>query len=363
MVDDSEHHDPPDPADDGSVLLPFDGEIDDDGEGGLELDDRQAEEIQQVFLTTLPQYLEPVAEMVDQLLADGVAGKLETHHALRATLSSLSDAASRIGVSAVYDLLGRMNRTVAAIDPAQAVVPAELSDRIRADLDQIGQIAGRPDNAEGGPQPTLFAALRGITGVDEGVLSRLTAAGLVTVEQLRGAELDEVVAVTGLTAEVAERVLGAVSPQPAGEARVVELPLEGDALRLQLQHKLRAQVEAEAALDEVKDEVQRLRARTAAAVEELQAAEARLDQLERELVEAGDVLGERVAGLANARADRTESSRRRADALAALAREEEQLAALRDELAAMAAAEDRFGEGVEGLVAEVERMLEAALRW
>ena len=39
-----------------------------------------------------------VEEMVEQLFAEGETAKAETHQALTATLSSLGEAASRIGV-------------------------------------------------------------------------------------------------------------------------------------------------------------------------------------------------------------------------------------------------------------------------
>ena len=47
------------------------GYEDEGGADGLELDDQQANEIRNIFLTTLPQYLEPVEEMLDQLFELG----------------------------------------------------------------------------------------------------------------------------------------------------------------------------------------------------------------------------------------------------------------------------------------------------
>lgn len=356
-------------------MLPFDGDGDDDEVDGLEMDDGQAAEIQQVFLTTLPQYLEPVAEMTEQLLTGGDAANAETHQALSATLTSLSEAASRIGVDDVHSLLRTMHEHVAQLEPNGEPVPPDARDQILADLSAIEQLAGDPDDgadAEGerGRSLTVFAALQGVEGVDERALSRLTAAGLVSVDQLKMADPDEIVAVSGLDASVVARILRAVSggdepadPNSGLEENVVELPLEAGSLRAQLEQKLRAQVEAEAALEEVQARVKRLRARIDALKEELAAAEQRRDEAQQRLADLDDELAERIAALADLRADRGKLARKRELCEENLRREEQRLAELNAEHEAALAEEARFDEGVAGLVEKVERMLESANRW
>jgi len=374
---DSAEHETEDPFLGIEGMLPFDGDEDgdEDAADGLELDDGQAAEIQQVFLTTLPQYLEPVAEMIEQLLTGGEAANAETHQALTATLTSLSEAASRIGVDEVHDLLQAMHARVADLEPNGEPVPPAIRDRILADLSQIEQLAGAQDAGAGTAErstrsPTVFAALRNVEGVDERALSRLTAAGLVSVDQLQIADPDEIVAVTGLDASVVARILRAVGrevepedPSDGLEENVVELPLEAGSLRAQLEQKLHAQVEAEAALEEVQARVKRLRARIATLQEELAAAEERRDQAQQQLSELDDELAERIAALADLRADRGKMARKRELCEEALRREEQRLAELTAEHEAALAEEARFDEGVAGLVEKVERMLESANRW
>ena len=72
-------------------FLPVETDGVDDEASGLEMDREQSEEIEQVFLSTLPQYLEPVEQMVNELFSADSGGE-ETHQALTATLASLSAA-------------------------------------------------------------------------------------------------------------------------------------------------------------------------------------------------------------------------------------------------------------------------------
>jgi chromosome segregation ATPase len=207
-----------------------------------------------------------------------------------------------------------------------------------------------------------------VDGVDEQALSKLTAAGLVTVAQLRMASPEEVVAVSGLDAAVVDRLLAAVAPK-RDEARadsaqnVVELPLQPDRLRSQLEGKLRAQVDAEAALDEVQAQIHRLRVRTAALAEEIESAEREREELQRELARAEKEVAESLSVLADARAERDDMAKKNALAEEALHAEEHRLGRLREAHRNARAEQNQFDEEVEGLLERLERMLETAQRW
>jgi len=107
---------PPD-ADDASGILSWgDHDGHDADAAGLEIGEDQAQEIKGIFLTTLPQYLEPVEQMIDQLFAARDAETGDGWQALSATLSSLSAAASRIGFD---DIMNGLDRMIALVEGAK----------------------------------------------------------------------------------------------------------------------------------------------------------------------------------------------------------------------------------------------------
>ena len=91
----------------------------DDIAGAVELDSFQAKEIRTIFFTTLPEYLEPVEQMIEQLL-DPAGAAPEVRDPLCATLSSISQAAARIGIDEVPALLDRMRGRIAPMGPEPA---------------------------------------------------------------------------------------------------------------------------------------------------------------------------------------------------------------------------------------------------
>jgi hypothetical protein len=128
-------------------LLPEEaGEIADDAGDGLEIDARQSEEIRRIFGTTLPQYLEPVEEMVQQILTEKPAE--ETVDALLGTLSSLGQAASRVGFEEVVVQLERFRETVAGLgEELDGPVAREKREGILGGLLDLKDLRGRQRRA------------------------------------------------------------------------------------------------------------------------------------------------------------------------------------------------------------------------
>lgn len=353
---------------DASSVLSWNENDGPDGDAsGLEIDAGQAAEIKGIFLATLPQYLEPVEQMIDQLFAEGAGAAADGWQGLAATLSSLSAAASRIGFEDIVIGLDRMTALVKRAGGGAAT--AELRAELVAELGRIRQLAtaGAEPVAAGTAGPTVVAALRGLAGIDDAVLHRLTRAGLITVDQLLLADTDEIVAVSGLSADVVERVLDGLSQRrPAAAApaaaNVVELQLGEEALRTQLGHKLRSQVELEAGIEELRTEVARLRARAAELTAQLDDLAGERAELDRALGRAGERETAAAARLRALRGQRDRLARRVATGQQAIAAQEQRIIELRRSQQAMADEEQSFDREVAGIVKRVERMLRTALR-
>jgi hypothetical protein len=361
--------DRPDDGDDGGILSWGDHDGPDADLAGLEMGEDQAEEIKRIFLVTLPQYLEPVEQMVDQLFAGSAGESGDGWQALSATLSSLAAAASRIGFE---EIMVRLQRMGALVDRAGGGgAPADLRGQLLAELAGIRAIAttAAPEAAPKAGGQTVVAALRGVGGVDDTVLRRLTTAGLVTVDQLLMADTDEVVAVTGLDVAVVERVLDALSrrelPAPAGDApaeNVVEMQLGEEALRTQLGRKLHAQVELEAEIEELRAEVAQLRTRAAELNAQLEALAPERTELDRALGRAGEREAQAAAHLRALRGQREHLAGRLAAAQEGIGAQERRILELRRTQQKMVEEETRFDREVTGIVKRVERMLRTALR-
>ncbi len=386
MAKDELHTDELDDDDDDLLLVETDG-FDDDDHSGLEVDDRQAQEVERIFLTTLPQYLEPVEEMVDQLMSTGEDPGGEIKRALGATLSSLSAAAARMGIDDIFAQLDLMAKRVEQLDLDAGLPSAEDSQEIYAALKKITTmvIAGDEPSEGGGSDTasqTIFAALAGVEGIDDSVLSKLTAAGVVNIDQLRIADPDEIVAVSGLDATVVAKILAglgeAAAPAQVDGAdegdeghdaddeaplqNVVELPLHDGSLRSQLEHRLRAEVEVEAAAREVTAKVQRLRARASELRADLRKAERRRDQRLEELASAGERLSGQMAERGRLRARRGELALKVADSEETWRKEEQRIQQLQREDEAARDVQARFSRDVAGLAEQVKRLLESAMR-
>jgi hypothetical protein len=358
----------PDDGDAGSILSFGDHDGSDADSSGLEIGEDQAEEIKRIFLVTLPQYLEPVEQMIDQLFAGREGETGDGWQALVATLSSLSAAAARIGFDDIRVGLDRMSDLVGRADAGSA--PGELRVQLLAELGRIRTVAtGTAEPAPRAGGQTVLAALRELGAVDEHVLQRLTTAGLVTVDQLLMADTDEVVAVTGLETEVVEGVLDALSrrsrpaaPSATAGENVVEMQLGEDALRTQLGRKLRALVELEAGTEELRAEVARLRAGAAELAAQLEGLAGGRAELDRALGVAGEDETEAAARLRALRGQREGLARRVAAGQNAIAAQEQRILELRRSHQVMQEEESRFDREVTGIVKRVERMLRSALR-
>src|SRR5215467_9401659 len=68
---------------------------DDESSGGLELDAQQVAELRQIFLTTLPDYLQPIKEMVARLSSEADEDG-EIRAGLSKTIALIGEAASRV---------------------------------------------------------------------------------------------------------------------------------------------------------------------------------------------------------------------------------------------------------------------------
>jgi hypothetical protein len=350
-----------------------------DGTGGLELDARQAHEVQSVFLTALPQYLEPIEQMLDQLVAVGDP-KGETRQALSATLSSLSAAASRVSLSEVYERLEAMSERALMFQSVAGPLPKETTQPLYDELKTIRAIAqgDTPDVAASSAAPqsqTIFAALRGVEGIDDSSLARLTSAGLVNVDQLRVASADEIVAVTGLDPRTVEGILAAVGQRPAAAplpesepaasttpSNLIELPLGVEALREQIREQLRVQVDTEAALFEARAEVQRLGAPLSELRNELADAMRRKDRLQCELTRLDGEQATRAAALEKVKEDWHTWQQRTLTAAGALRTQQRELTDLRQEHEDSIRLQHQLQQELAGLMDRVQGVLGRARR-
>jgi len=386
------------PGTDDVLLLEEDGH-DDNGESGLALDDAQAEEIRRVFLVTLPQYLEPVEQMVEQLFASGYADD-DIRKALDTTLSSIADAASRIGVEEIRAGVTRIREELVRLDDEPDQPPFRIRDEIVATIEEIKKVASGtaepiPRGREGAGSQTIFKALEGIEGIDRSVLQQMTAAGLVTVDQLKMARPDEIVAVTGLDESVVQKILAslldaeapskqetqasvehetaaapvqevegrrrrAAVPPPVEDGAKGPEPADHDALHANLSAKLRAQVEAEAALNEVRVEVQRLRALVASHREDMATAENTREDKRAALDRLRDRLADRLTALGETRAGRDELDSKLIDTEDTLRQAERRIAKLREQRQELLDEAARSAQEVADLVQRVERLLDSS---
>ncbi len=348
---------------------------------GLELDAQQAGEIKSIFLTTLPQYLEPVAEMLDQLFAD--ASNAEAQTTLHATLASLTTAAARIGVEEARKRLQGMCDLVASVDNTPGPVAAELQEQLQWQLAELRRLS-QGDAPLEDRSPTLVSVLSGHEAIDGGVLRRLTAAGVVTVEQMLMARPDEVVAVSGLDAATVQRILAVLAERRAGASpasapparppqasppqasptpsadNVVELRLDEQSLRTQLEAALKGRVDTEAAYTELLGEVQHRRQRSAELRRSAEMAGRRASELRRQLEIAERELQASAAQLRDLRRQRDERKVQREALDEQIRVQEGRILDLRQQGEVMREDQAQFDDAVGSLVRDVARMLKIA---
>jgi hypothetical protein len=360
-------------AEDDFILEEHSGESGgDEAASGLELDEFQAKEIRQIFLNTLPEYLEPVSQMLEQVLR-AKDEQPEIRRALQTTLSSISAAASRVGIHDVCAAVDEMRDRLLVLDDEALPLPADVQERLRDALRGLEALAGanskKPDGAH---KQTIVAALQRVGGVETAVLERLTAAGLVTVDQLRMADPQEIVAVSGLDRATVnallKRVLGSSSeaPSPASAppqvrasavrverqsaARVASLPEE-------LAHKLRAQVDIEASVDELRAEILRARLNVASSKERSQAAARRRDRLRSELLQKRELLAKELTRLTEARLALVRLERARAEQQAELDAATRRVVELKKKQARFSAEQSELTVAVSDLVQRVSQSI------
>jgi hypothetical protein len=343
-------------------------DADDTEEGGLELDDSQANEIRQIFLITLPQYLDPVEQMLTQLF-EGESFDGEVHTALETTLASISEAAERINITDIHQALEKMRELAALLDVDTCVSGSELEGKLQTELLTIKRISGgeAPDDVPDRPRArTIVEAIRGKVGIDKSALERLTAAGVVTVDQLKMARLDEIAAVTGLGMAVVKTLVDTLLadgdagvPAPKQQALGQEDPL-AVGVHPELQALLRERVTLEAELEDLRAQVSH--------------RQSHLTELERRMEETSRQRHRLRQSLRNAEAEHADHLARRGKAQANQARAERKLgateatlqelnarfSALREERDTILGGHRQVAEEMAALVGRVKRVLERA---
>lgn len=204
------------PSFEGVIIEDTDGSADDGAGGGLELDAQQAAEIRQIFLTSLPDYLEPMKEMVTRLSSEpDETGEIKG--GLAKTIASIGAAAERMKLDDIVKKMEALREDVVLFgdssEPPEA--QAALRERIQAAIAGLDELARRTATSvrpEKNPSETIVAALKGSDVIDNAAIQKLMAAGVVYVDQVLNAEKKEVAMVSGLDAATVARlfeVLGA----------------------------------------------------------------------------------------------------------------------------------------------------------
>lgn len=344
------------------VLLE-EGTGEDDGAVGLELDARQATEIRQIFLTTLPDYLEPLRQMVEQLTSG--AGD-EVRVALTKTLSSMSDAARRVGVADAEQMLEALREDVLLFgDPSES--EEAIGGRITSALARLSALTGdrRLDGAETAAE-SLVVALKGVSDLAPGTLEKLLSAGLVRVDQILSASPDEVAAVSGLDAVAVDHLMLALrdrtrgpdsvrpaelgSPAPAGGRAEPRGPVAGG-------DTVERTVDAELSLEEARGRTLRLRLRIREQREQLGALELRRTELGDRLSSAKRRIVERLDALARAEESADRLRREESELVAELRRLSARLRWLEDRRLEGAAEDERLARDVDSLARRVDGVL------
>jgi len=333
------------------------GAEDDDGAVGLELDARQATEIRQIFLATLPDYLEPIRQMVDQLVS-GPAGEGDVQVTLTKTLSSMADAARRVGVEEAQRTLEVLREDVLLFsDPSEE--HEALTRRISGALDRLSAMAGAAPVAA--RSESIVSALRGVEGMGPEVLEKLLGAGLVSVDRVLAGDPGEVQAVSGLDRPTVDRLFRALQrasnvkseqPAPAPPAPPGEAAREPEIGPL-----LEAQVDLELRLEDDRGKLLRLRIRIRELRKELAATEQRREELHRVAAEAKQAVVGQLVTLARAESDRDELERKATDLNLDLERLAARLATLEDERRQALEDDVRIAEEVGALARRVNGVL------
>jgi len=339
----------------------------DENDGFLEVDDHQSEEIREIFGTSFPQYLQPVEEIIEQVLSG--KGDTESLEALDGMLSSLETASLQMGFEDVHKLLNHLHKQVAELDVSSVgSVPADVREVVLGDVLELRDMADKMSGGRaesGGRQNTIFTALKGKEGIGDLVLRRLSAAGLVTVEQLMMAKPDEIAAVTGLGPDIVANLLKVLAEEetpaaPPQEPQAVEktagMPAELESLHEQVLEKLRAEVEAESFLEELKTEVRRLRSRVSERRAQLNSLDENLEETRQALRRLSSRIAERSAFIDEIRSRRDDLARRCASSEEKMRLEEIRIEALSNERRSLREQVLGLGRAVGGLLGSLGKM-------
>jgi len=327
----------------------------DEGASGLELDPQQAAEIRKIFLTTLPDYLTPIKEMVARLSSEADEDG-QVRSALSKTIASIAEAATRVRLDDVAASMQALREDVVLLGDS-GEPQAALGKRIAAAL----------AHAE-----TIVAVLGDVQGVDGTSLQKLVAAGVIFVDQLCDADPKEVVAVSGLDARTVATLVRlarekrglppAAAPSSALEsvrapaAEPATSGLSRDPLDRARQF-VRALVDDELALDEARGEALRLRVGIQALRQDAVEIERQVDALKMSSTLMRDRAAERAATMTKALARRSAIERDHAATLEALEQTARRLTQLRSDRREAIAELGRLAEETASLTAEVERVL------
>lgn len=331
----------------------------DDTDGLLEVDDRQSEEIREIFGTAFPQYLQPVEEIVEQLLSG--KGDAESLQALDGMLASLEAASARMGFADIHKLLTHLHEQVSGLEGVLSEpVPAEVRETILGDVLELRDLADQM--SAGGPaepgerQRTIFTALKGKEGIGDLVLRRLSAAGLVTVDQLLMAKPDEIAAVTGLGSDIVENLLKVLATEETPAAPPPEIPAEVESLHEQVLEKLKAEVEAESSLEDLKAGIRRLRSRVLERRAQLNALDESLDEMQKAFRLLSDRMAERAAFIDEVRAQRDNLARCCAASEESMRQEEIRIEALSQERRSLKEQAGDLSRAVGGLLGSLGKV-------
>lgn len=289
--------------------LPMPDEDHDAQDGLLEADERESAEIKQIFGTTLPQYLKPVEEMLEQILVGQC--NTESLDALSGMIESLLNASSKMGLTNVQEVLSRMNDRILLLEDGQPV-DAKLREEFFSDLYILDELAREMGNLEDQPKDShpgksLFEVLRNKEGLQASALKKLNTAGIVTTQQFLMARPDEIVAVSGMTIDQVNKIAEIIAsdvdlaerPEVSGESRTQKQPKDSavdsvpdlaaessselEALHQQVLISLRKEVELESYIEELRSELRQMRPRVVKYHEELNLTHRKLKEKDQAL--------------------------------------------------------------------------------
>jgi hypothetical protein len=278
---------------------------DDDGSAGLELDAAQAAEIRKIFLATLPDYLEPIRQLIKQLVS-GRGDRGAVAKSLDLALTSIDAAASRVGVDDVCSAVEALQDVIALASEA-APNDDESGPRVQRAFGALCALAGMEQQADGHAgtqrQQTILEALGADHAVERRILDKLTAAGLLTVDQLQMAAPGEIAAVTGLGASEVDGLLSALGLESVGadgRRNLTSSPEQRRAAGTRTAHYAPL-AEAELRLDESRAAVVHVSERIRAHKERLQTVHEGARELKAALARTRAQIAERLVELADAR--------------------------------------------------------------